>query len=59
MEPRFDDPVYGDDLTRAGWNLLLDGLAGYSFSGLDYSAPAARGEAAQLLWNTYGAYLQP
>jgi hypothetical protein len=60
-ERRFDDPVYGEDLTRAAWNLLLDGLAGYSFSGWewDYSAPATRSEAAQLLWNAYGVYLQP
>lgn len=60
-EPRFDDPVYGDYLTRAGWNYLLEGLARYTFSGWewDYSAPATRAEAAQLLWNAYGAYLQP
>ena len=59
VKPRFDDPLYGDDLTRAGWNCLLGGLAGYSFSGWDYSALATRGEAAQLLWNAYGACLQP
>jgi hypothetical protein len=61
LQPRFDDPVYGDDLTRAGWNFLLEGLARFTFSGWewDYSAPATRAEAAQLLWNAYGAYLQP
>jgi hypothetical protein len=59
VKPRFDDPVYGDDLTRAGWNSLLGGLAGYGLSGWNYAAPATRGEAAQLLWNTYGSYLQP
>ena len=59
VKPRFDDPLYGEDLTRAGWNSLLGGLAGYSFSGWDYAAPATRGEAAQVLWNTAGVYLQP
>lgn len=61
LELRFDDPVYGDDLTRAGWNTLLKGLARFTFSGWewDYSARATRAEAAQLLWNASGAYLEP
>jgi len=60
LQPRFDDPVYGEDLTRAAWNYLLEGLARFTFSGWvwDYSAPATRAEAAQLLWNAYGAYLE-
>jgi hypothetical protein len=57
----FDDPKCGDYLTRAGWNYLLEGLAPRTESGWewDYSAPATRAEAAQILWNAAGAYLEP
>ena len=57
VEPRFTDSARGEDVTRAGWNHLLDGMAGYSMSGWDISATATRGEAAQLLWNTAWIYL--
>jgi hypothetical protein len=59
VQPRFLDPVFGVDVTRAGWDSLLDGLAGFSRFGWDIWAPASRGEAAQILWNTAGVYLQP
>ncbi len=52
-------------MTRAGNDSLLDGLWGYGlYQGKrpvpwDIWAPADRGEAAQILWNVAGLYLEP
>jgi hypothetical protein len=65
VEPKFTDIPHGDNVTRAGWDCLLDGLGGYAlYRGdgwvpWDIWATATRGEVAQLLWNATGMYLQP
>lgn len=65
VEPKFTDPPHGDNVTRAGWDCLLDGLEGCglyrgkSWVPWDIWTTATRGEVAQLLWNAAGVYLQP
>ena len=43
VQPRFFDPAHGQNVTRAGWDSLLDGLAGFSRFGWDIWTPASRG----------------
>lgn len=59
----FTDPTHGANVTRAGFASLPDGLLGYVWRGerwlpWDVWAPISRGEAAQMLWNLAGIYLE-
>ena len=61
----FTDLAHSANVTRAGFASLLDGLRGYGvwrgegWLPWDMWAPISRGEAAQILWNLAGIYLEP